>query len=56
VKISYTPPSLCATFGAWLACEWDMRHHWEGPYRLFRQHGIRLFGIEIEWVYVEMNE
>jgi hypothetical protein len=56
MKISYIAPSRCETIGSWMLCEWDIRHHWDGPYRLFREHGVRLFGLEIVWVYLQVND
>ena len=49
--MKYTPIRGCSTFGAWLFSEWDMRHHWEGPYDLWRVHGFRILGFEFERVY-----
>lgn len=49
-------PKQCNGFCAWLLHEWDMRDHWDGPYKLWRRHGIRFLGLEVEWVYLQIEE
>ncbi len=53
LKFGYSWPHECLSIGTWFLCEWDGRHHWNGPYKLFRLHGIRFLGFEIEWTYLE---
>lgn len=49
MKIAFSKPSQCLSLLAWLCCEWDIRKRWEGPSRLIREVGVRIFGVEITW-------
>lgn len=53
MKLYWNLPGATLTFWSWLYWDWDSRHHWDGPYILWREHGVRIFGLTIEWLYKE---
>jgi len=56
MNLAWSWPWECNGFFAWLFYEWDMRDHWNGPTKLFRRHGYRVFGLETEWIYLQVED
>ena len=52
INLYWAPPHRCAP-GTWAWFKWDIRKGWDGPYRMIREKGFRLFGLEVSWEYME---
>ena len=46
----------CSSFWTWLFYTWDIRSRWDGPYKLYRIRGFRIFGFEHEEEYLQGDE
>ena len=56
VNFWWAAPSRCQSWSAWRWYSWDIRKGWDGPYRMIREHGFRLFGLEVSWEVVVTSE
>lgn len=52
VNFYWAAPSQCKHLSKWAWHRWDIRKGWDGPYRMIRERGFRLLGLEVSWDYV----
>jgi len=53
--MKYVKISECSNFWSWLFFQGDWRHHWEGPYVLWRESFWRICGFEFSSLYKQRD-
>jgi len=54
--MKYSKRSECASFLSWFYFSGDWRHHWDGPYILWRERFYRICGFEFSWFYIQEDQ